>query len=169
MTTGKRVKEVRKNKRLTQQAFADVLGVTKAHISKIETENANPSESLMRTICFSFGISEKWLKTGEGQRDFSIVDQYAGLTPLQTDEMDKGLAARTKWGWISSTLLSQFDQQEQNAVMDCLQGKDADDFAPVMDHLIYLWYTGDAKLKARIEVRIADVLKEILAYSEARK
>lgn len=66
MNIGERIKEVRKAKGLTQYQFAQALGITKSHISNVESGTANPSESLIRTICFTFGVSKLWLKTGEG-------------------------------------------------------------------------------------------------------
>lgn len=170
MTIGQRLKEIRKSKSMTQQEFAEVLGVTKTHMSKIETESANPSESLIRTICFTFGISELWLKTGEGQRDYSIVDQYSNLSRQQADDMNKGSAAQYKWGWIASSLMSRFPSlTEQNALAECLVSKTAADFSPILDHLIFLWYSGDDKVKARIETRLNDLLVDAIAYYESRK
>lgn len=64
-TIGDRVKELRKNECfMTQAQFAKHLGVTNAHISKIEKGLTVPSEALIKLICKSFNVSEYWLKDG---------------------------------------------------------------------------------------------------------
>ncbi|MDD3401427.1 MAG: helix-turn-helix transcriptional regulator [Eubacteriales bacterium] len=170
MALGERIKQIRKEQGHTQLAFAQLLGVSKPHISNVESGTANPSESLIKSICFTFGISELWLKTGEGQRDYSIVDQYSNLSRQQADDMNKGSAAQYKWGWIASSLMSRFPSlTEQNALAECLVSKTAADFSPILDHLIFLWYSGDDKVKARIETRLNDLLVDAIAYYESRK
>ncbi len=81
-TIGDRIKIVRKDECfMTQAEFAEVLGVTNAHISKIEKGITMPSEALTKLICKSFDISEYWLKDG--------------IKPIYTeqleDESDKNL------------------------------------------------------------------------------
>lgn len=62
---GDRIKSLRKEECLmTQAQFAERLGVTNAHISKIEKGLTTPSEALIKLICKSFGVSEYWLKDG---------------------------------------------------------------------------------------------------------
>ncbi|HVJ50054.1 helix-turn-helix transcriptional regulator [Desulfitobacterium sp.] len=60
-----RLKILRSDTGLSQVDFAKRLGVTNAHISKIEKEKTIPSEALIRLISKEFGISELWLKIGE--------------------------------------------------------------------------------------------------------
>lgn len=86
-TIGDRIKIVRKDECLmTQAEFAEVLGVTNAHISKIEKGLTVPSEALTKLICKSFGIYEYWLKEG--------------IKPIRTeqleDESDKNLTFATR-------------------------------------------------------------------------
>lgn len=62
---GDRMKILRKNECLmTQAEFAKTLGVTNAHISKIEKGLTTPSEALIKLICKTFSVSEYWLKDG---------------------------------------------------------------------------------------------------------
>ena len=67
-----RIKELRKNLGLTQQKFADRLGLKRQTIAAYEIGNIEPSDSTLLLICKEFGISEKWLRTGEGE--MNIVD-----------------------------------------------------------------------------------------------
>lgn len=62
---GKRIKELRKQAGLKQHDLAGLLGVNRAHISKIETGAANPSPQLAKLICEKFMVREEWLKEGE--------------------------------------------------------------------------------------------------------
>ncbi len=72
---GKRIKQIRNSKKLTQDEFADILGLTKNFISLIETGNRTPSDRTISDICREFNISEVWLRTGEGEM----------LTPISRD------------------------------------------------------------------------------------
>lgn len=72
---GQRIKQIRNSKKLTQDEFADILGLTKNFISLIETGNRTPSDRTISDICREFNISEVWLRTGEGEM----------LTPISRD------------------------------------------------------------------------------------
>lgn len=66
-TVNERIKELRRMENLTQVQFAEKLGVTNAHISKIEKGKTMPSEALVKLICSVFGVSEDWLKNENSQ------------------------------------------------------------------------------------------------------
>lgn len=51
---------------LTQQKFADRLGLKRQTIAAYEVGNIEPSDSTLLLICKEFGINEKWLRFGEG-------------------------------------------------------------------------------------------------------
>lgn len=63
----KRLKLLRKNLNLSQEAFAKKLGVTGAGISKIESGSRNLTSQMIVSICREFNVNEDWLKTGEGE------------------------------------------------------------------------------------------------------
>lgn len=52
--TGAQIKEIRQKNGLSQQEFGARLGVTHAHISKIESGKENASETLLRLIRYEF-------------------------------------------------------------------------------------------------------------------
>lgn len=62
-----RIKSIREAKHLTLEAFGERIGVTRAAISNIEKGRSNASDQLLRSICREFGVSETWLRTGEGK------------------------------------------------------------------------------------------------------
>ncbi len=60
-----RIKKVRTDYGLNQVEFAKRLGVTNAHISKLESGKTLPSISLIKLICSEFKINEAWLSSGK--------------------------------------------------------------------------------------------------------
>lgn len=59
-----RIKEIRAYYQLSQVDFAKNIGVTNAHISKIEKGGTVPSEALIKLICKEYQVNERWLKEG---------------------------------------------------------------------------------------------------------
>ncbi len=66
-----RIKEVRKSLGVSQEEFVSNIGITRSHLSKIESGQANPSEQLIKSVSREYLISEEWLKEGKGNM-FSI-------------------------------------------------------------------------------------------------
>ena len=56
--TGAKIKEIRQKNGLSQQEFGSRLGVSHAHISKIESGKENPSETLLKLIGYEFGMDK---------------------------------------------------------------------------------------------------------------
>lgn len=66
MTLGERIREVRKNLKMTMDQFGERIGVTKSTISNIENGNRNATEHMIKSICREFEVNEEWLRTGTG-------------------------------------------------------------------------------------------------------
>jgi transcriptional regulator with XRE-family HTH domain len=62
-----RVKQLRKEKGLTQKEFAKYIGIGGAALSKIENKETHITEQTIKLICSVFNVSEDWLRTGEGE------------------------------------------------------------------------------------------------------
>lgn len=62
-----RIKELRKTLDLTQQEFADRLNIKRNTVATYETGKSNPSDAAVSLICREFGVSEEWLRTGNGE------------------------------------------------------------------------------------------------------
>lgn len=71
-----RIKEIRKNLDMTQDAFANELGATRGMIAKYETGLVVPDKPIRLLICQKFNVNETWLETGEG------VPYKEGLIPV---------------------------------------------------------------------------------------
>ncbi len=61
-----RIKAIRKNAGMTQQQFAEKLGVSRNTIATYETSVRVPIDAIIVSICREFGVREEWLRTGEG-------------------------------------------------------------------------------------------------------
>ena len=62
-----RLKELRKALGLTQQEFADRLGISRGNIATYETRDGAPGSSVVNLICREFDVNGEWLRTGEGE------------------------------------------------------------------------------------------------------
>ena len=61
-----RIKELRKNKKLTQAEFGKRIGVKGNTITTYENGSRVPSEAVIKSICRVFNVNENWLRTGRG-------------------------------------------------------------------------------------------------------
>lgn len=62
-----RIKFLRNALKLSQTDFGKRLGLGRSYISAIELGQRTIKDRLIFEICREFGISEKWLRTGEGE------------------------------------------------------------------------------------------------------
>ncbi len=62
-----RIKELRKSLDLTQQVFAQKIGLKQNSIALIESGKRNISDQAILSICREFNVNEEWLRTGEGE------------------------------------------------------------------------------------------------------
>lgn len=80
-----RILSVRKNAGLTQQAFADRIGVKRNTVAVYESGGCNVSDSVIKNICNEFSVNEKWLRTGEGDMYIPIEDETAAVVASLLD------------------------------------------------------------------------------------
>lgn len=62
-----RIKKLRKALGLNQTQFGERIGVKQNTVAVYELGRAIPSESVITLIQREFGVSEEWLRTGEGE------------------------------------------------------------------------------------------------------
>lgn len=76
-----RIKNLRKELSLTQQEFADKIGISRGNIGAYEVGKNVPSDAVISLICREFNVREEWLRTGEGEmfkpKPSDILDQLA--------------------------------------------------------------------------------------------
>lgn len=62
-----RIKKLRKALDMTQQEFADRVGVKRNTIAQYEGGRNEPIDAVISLICREFNVSESWLRTGKGE------------------------------------------------------------------------------------------------------
>ena len=85
---GDNIKKLRETLGITQQKFAERIGLKQNSIALIEGNKRNISQQALMAISREFGVRLEWLETGEGEmyseRDTSILAQLeasGSLTP----------------------------------------------------------------------------------------
>lgn len=86
-----RLKKLRKSLDLTQQAFANKIGMKQNTIAQYEIGRTIPSNAIIFSICREFNVNETWLKTGEGEMFIKLtrdeeISQFVGK--VLSDESD---------------------------------------------------------------------------------
>lgn len=89
-----RLKKLRKSLNLTQQAFADRIGISRGNIAAYEVGKNAISDAVISLICREFDINEEWLRNGTGEmkrtltRDEEIIS-FIGKMQLSPDNSYK--------------------------------------------------------------------------------
>lgn len=84
-----RIKKIRKESGLTQEKFAERLGLKRNTIATYETGKSEPMDSIIVSICREFNVNEEWLRTGKGEMiaEFLPENEYfKAATQLSTDK-----------------------------------------------------------------------------------
>lgn len=79
-----RLKKLRKTLDLTQQKFADRLGVKRNTVGQWECGINAITDQIVFSICREFDVNEEWLRTGEGEMFEQMTEQqkllkYTGM------------------------------------------------------------------------------------------
>lgn len=91
-----RIKKIRKELDLTQQKFADALGVKRNTVGQWEC-GVNPlTDQSIFSICREFNVNEDWLRTGEGDMFIkpSRNEEMARLTKMLLNEEEDSFKNR---------------------------------------------------------------------------
>jgi len=94
-----RIKKLRKELDLTQQEFADRIGVKRNTIATYEIGRNTPLDAVIASICKEFNVSETWLRTGVGEM-FVKQDRESELT-LMVKKLLSGESSGFKTRFIS--------------------------------------------------------------------
>jgi transcriptional regulator with XRE-family HTH domain len=70
-----RLKKLRKTLDLTQQEFANRLGIKRNTVAQYEIGRNEPIDAVILSICREFDVSEEWLRTGEGEMFEQLTEQ----------------------------------------------------------------------------------------------
>lgn len=149
-----RIRELRKGKGLTMEQFGDVIGLTKATVSRLESGAVSATEQTVKSICREFGVSETWLRTGEGQ----MLDDAA-------DSVLDRLAAEYHLDDRKRTILTAFlklSPADQDAILRYVDGVAAELSAQQPDPLDI-----DAEVEAYRQELLAQKKAEAAASASA--
>lgn len=87
-----RIKELRKTLGLSGEQFGEPLGVTRTAISLLESGKNNLTDQMIKLICLTYNVNEKWLRYGQGEmfrpaNELSIDELIAqnGISELEAD------------------------------------------------------------------------------------
>lgn len=89
---GKRLRQLRRTLDLTQQEFADKLGIKRNTVASYETkDDREPVGAVISLICREFNVNEEWLRTGNGEMFVEIdkdeeLMRWAGTVLSDSDE-----------------------------------------------------------------------------------
>lgn len=118
-----RLKKLRKSLDLTQQKFAERLGVKRNTVGQWECGINALTEQVIISICREFDVNETWLKTGEGNmfieltKEEEIASFIGGILRDEDDSFKKrlisGLAALDETGWeVLENFLNSIQKKE---------------------------------------------------------
>ena len=89
------LKKLRKTLDLTQQEFANKIGIARGNIGAYEVGKNAPSDAVISLICKQFNVDENWLRTGEGEmfikqtRDEQIASFIGTIQSNEDDSFKK--------------------------------------------------------------------------------
>lgn len=66
MDINDRVKAVRKELKLTQSSFSGPIGLSQSRLAAVEAHRGSVTDRTIKLICTEYGVSEGWLRTGDG-------------------------------------------------------------------------------------------------------
>ena len=91
-----RLKELRKTLNLTQQEFANSIGIARGNIAAYEVGKNSLSDAVISLICKTFNVRENWLRCGEGNMfiKMSYSDQIAKFIGEVMTEEDESFKKR---------------------------------------------------------------------------
>lgn len=108
-----RLKELRKRLGLTLEKFGERIGLKKTVLSEYENGRKSMTPRTKLAICREFGVSEKWLETGEGTMFQAETEEGRHLKNL----IDEALANRDdKFRTALLEIILQLDLDELETV-----------------------------------------------------
>ncbi len=89
MMIGKRLKQFRKGRGLSQKAFADALSTSSGYISEIESGKTVPGGNFFISLKRVYSLNIDWLLSGDGEPDSAKDEEKTELsTPLDEKVVD---------------------------------------------------------------------------------
>lgn len=106
-----RFKQIRKALGMTQDEFSSKISLSRNFIAQIESGTKTPSDRTVSDVCREFNVSEKWLRTGNGEmfvpetKDEQISKMLADVLKCEDSDFKKrlivALSKMDNAGWDS--------------------------------------------------------------------
>lgn len=99
MTINQRIREFRKQEGLNQTEFGERIKLKHGAVSKLEQDGNTVTDQNVHMICETFGVAERWLRTGEGE--MRVNDDRLYIRKLAQQYQLPGLHADVIEAWLS--------------------------------------------------------------------
>lgn len=119
-----RIKKIRKELDLTQQEFADKIGIKRGGVANYEIGRNEPADSVISLICREFNVNEQWLRDGTGEmfieqtRDEQIASFVGSIQASADDSFKKRFISmlsaldETEWEVLEKMTLMLHDKKD---------------------------------------------------------
>lgn len=125
MNIGERIKELRKAVlNMTQDDFSERIGIKRSALSLIEIGRNNPSDQTIRSIYREFGISEQWLRYGEGDMKIQLTRDEEIAEMIAKAQMEPAGSVKNR----VFSMMAKLDEEDWEAITrfaELLTNKDA--------------------------------------------
>lgn len=120
-----RLKKLRKTLDMTQQEFADRIGIKRNSLANYETGRNTPIDAIIVSICREFNVNEEWLREGKGEmfikmtRDEEIATFIGKTLHSEEDSFKKRLISalsalnESDWETLKKLALSLVDKEKE--------------------------------------------------------
>lgn len=122
-----RIKELRTEhlkkkfgRKITQQEFADRLGLSQNFIWQIEKGEREPSDRTISDICREFGVDRVWLETGAGE-PFRPVDRDEQIAAILSRAIAGNTTARDRLIRAFSQLPDEMFEQAEKILEEIVE------------------------------------------------
>lgn len=110
---------------MTQQEFADRIGIKRNSLANYETGRNTPIDAIIVSICREFNVNEEWLREGKGEmfikmtRDEEIATFIGKALHSEEDSFKKRLISalsalnESDWETLEKLALSLVDKEKE--------------------------------------------------------
>lgn len=88
-TIAERFKEIRKEKRITQAEYAEVLGISRQVVANTEAGNNNPAIDTINKLITEFNVNANWLIAGIGEPFLETPEDDDRITAIVDEILKK--------------------------------------------------------------------------------
>jgi transcriptional regulator with XRE-family HTH domain len=75
MTENERIRQVRKILNISQKDFAKSICISNSYLADVENSARKSNDRIVKLVSIVYGVSEQWLKTGEGEMFYKSPEE----------------------------------------------------------------------------------------------